>query len=99
MSNLIFRDKKRRLLYKKYELQRILLKSILHDLSVPKKYRLESLLRMAKLPRNSSLVRIKNRCILTGRGRSIYKKFKMSRISFRELALKGMLPGVAKASW
>jgi ribosomal protein S14 len=99
MSNFIFRDKKRRFLYKKYELQRTLLKSIIHDLSIPKKYRLESLLQITKLPRNSSLVRIRNRCILTGRGRAIYKKFKISRISFRELALKGMLPGVSKASW
>lgn len=99
MSNLIFRDKKRRQLYKKYEYYRTLNKSIIHDLSIPKKYRLESTFQLNKLPRNTSLSRIKSRCISTGRGRSIYKKFKLSRISFRELALKGMLPGVFKASW
>jgi ribosomal protein S14 len=99
MSNLIFRDKKRRQLYKKYECTRILYKSIIHDLSIPKKYRLESALKLNKYPRNSSRTRVKNRCILTGRGRAIYQKFKLSRISFRELALKGMLPGVLKASW
>ena len=99
MSNLIYRDKKRRNLYKKYELQRTLFKSIIHDLSIEKKYRLESILKINTLPRNSSKVRLKNRCILTGRGKAIYSKFKLSRISFRELALKGMLPGVIKASW
>lgn len=99
MSNLIFRDQKRRKLYKKLEHQRILYKSIIHDLHISKKYRFESTLQLNKLPRNSSQTRIKNRCILTGRGKAVYKKFKLSRISFRELALKGMLPGVLKASW
>nr|YP_008802554.1 ribosomal protein S14 [Monomastix sp. OKE-1]AGZ90207.1 ribosomal protein S14 [Monomastix sp. OKE-1] len=99
MSNLVFRDKKRRNLFKKYELQRVLYKSIIHDLSIEKKYRLESILKINSLPRNSSTVRLKNRCILTGRGKAVLSTFKLSRISFRELARKGMLPGVSKASW
>lgn len=52
-----------------------------------------------KLPRNSSPTRLKNRCQLTGRPRGYMRKFKMSRIAFRELAHKGQLPGVKKASW
>lgn len=52
-----------------------------------------------KLPRNSSPTRLKNRCQLTGRPRGYMRKFKMSRIAFRELAHKGQLPGIKKASW
>ncbi|MFD1862999.1 30S ribosomal protein S14 [Planococcus chinensis] len=52
-----------------------------------------------KLPRNSSPTRLKNRCQLTGRPRGFMRKFKMSRIAFRELAHKGQLPGIKKASW
>ena len=52
-----------------------------------------------KLPRNSSKVRIKNRCILTGRGRAIYNFCRLSRIKLRELAAQGLLMGVTKSSW
>ncbi len=54
---------------------------------------------LQKLPRNSSPVRIKNRCAITGRGRGYLRAFGLSRIQFRELALQGMIPGVKKASW
>jgi small subunit ribosomal protein S14 len=54
---------------------------------------------LAMLPRNSSPVRLKNRCSLTGRGNGYIRKFGVSRIKFRELALQGKIPGVKKASW
>lgn len=54
---------------------------------------------LQKLPKNSSPVRIKNRCSITGRGRGYLRAFGLSRIQFRELALQGMIPGVKKASW
>lgn len=54
---------------------------------------------LAKLPRDSSPTRLKNRCELTGRPRGVLRKFKLSRIAFRELAHKGQIPGVKKASW
>ncbi|KMK76767.1 30S ribosomal protein S14 [Alkalihalobacillus pseudalcaliphilus] len=54
---------------------------------------------LSKLPRDSSPTRLKNRCELTGRPRGYIRKFKMSRIAFRELAHKGQIPGVKKASW
>ncbi len=56
-------------------------------------------LKLEKLPKNSSRIRIRNRCNVTGRPRGVYRKFGLSRITFRELALKGMIPGVSKASW
>ncbi|MHC4940408.1 MAG: 30S ribosomal protein S14 [Planctomycetota bacterium] len=54
---------------------------------------------LQKLPRNSSKTRLKNRCGLTGRSRAYYRRFGISRIMLRELALKGQIPGVRKASW
>lgn len=54
---------------------------------------------LQKLPKNSSPVRIKNRCSITGRGRGYMRPFGLSRIQFRELALQGKIPGVKKASW
>mgnify|MGYP001286926576 CR=1 FL=1 len=56
-------------------------------------------LKLEKLPRNSNRNRIRNRCNVTGRPRGVYRKFGLSRITFRELALKGLIPGVSKASW
>ena len=55
--------------------------------------------KIAKLPRNSSAVRIRNRCSLSGRPRGYIGKFGVSRITFRELALSGKIPGVIKSSW
>ena len=59
------------------------------------KYRLK----LEKLPKNSNRIRVRNRCNVTGRPRGVYRKFGLSRITFRELASKGMVPGVSKASW
>ena len=56
-------------------------------------------LKLEKLPKNSSKIRVRNRCNVTGRPRGVYRKFGLSRITFRELALKGLIPGVTKASW
>ena len=99
MANSIQKDQKRRNLYAKYEVKRLILKSMIRDLSLSKNLRFQSINELSKLPRNSSLGRIKNRCTLTGRSKSNYKMFRISRITFRELALKGFLPGVVKASW
>jgi small subunit ribosomal protein S14 len=54
---------------------------------------------LQKLPRNSSPVRLKNRCMFTGRGRSFYRKFGVSRLVLREMALRGEIPGLKKSSW
>ena len=54
---------------------------------------------LQKLPKNASPVRLKNRCTMTGRSRGYYRKFGISRLVFREMALKGEIPGIKKASW
>ena len=99
MTNHNNKDLKKRLLFKKYEVKRLLLKSMIKNMSLMPLFRKDMVLMLNKLPRNSSLTRVKNRCTITGRGKSIYRKFRMSRLTFRELANKGLLPGIKKSSW
>uniref|UniRef100_A0A0D9X3Y1 Succinate dehydrogenase [ubiquinone] iron-sulfur subunit, mitochondrial n=1 Tax=Leersia perrieri TaxID=77586 RepID=A0A0D9X3Y1_9ORYZ len=92
-------DHKRRLLAAKYELKGKLYKAVCRDPDLPADMRDKFRYKLSKLPRNSSMTRLRNRCIFTGRSRAVYKKFRMSRIVFRSLANKGELLGVKKASW
>jgi small subunit ribosomal protein S14 len=75
------------------------LKAISKDKALSDEERLMARLKMAEVPRNGNPTRIRNRCEITGRPRAVYRKFKMSRISLRDLANKGLVPGVTKASW
>jgi len=75
------------------------LKAIANDESRPLEERFEARLKLAKLPRNSSPTRIRNRCVMTGRPRAYYRKLKMSRIALRDLASAGQIPGMTKSSW
>lgn len=99
MANQIIRDQKRRRQLAKFELKRLLYKSVSQDRKLTPSDRFEYFLKLSKLPRNSSKTRIRNRCILTGRARGIYKLFRLSRIAFRELASNGALLGISKSSW
>ena len=67
------------------------------DLSIEERFKLQS--KLNELPRNSSKIRVRNRCKLTGRTRGFYRKFGLSRIKLRELSMSGALPGVVKSSW
>ncbi|HSQ98360.1 MAG TPA: 30S ribosomal protein S14 [Sphingomicrobium sp.] len=75
------------------------LKAIANDESKDETERLIARLKMAELPRNGNPTRVRNRCALTGRSRAYYRKFRLSRIMLRELANKGLIPGVIKSSW
>ncbi len=86
-KSIIVRDEKRRTMYKKYELKRIELKKLGDQEG------------LALLPRNSSKTRLKNRCLETGRPRGYMRQFGLSRLSFREHASKGEIPGITKSSW
>jgi small subunit ribosomal protein S14 len=88
-----------RKLVKLYASKRDALKAIANDDSRPLEERFEARLQLAALPRNSSKTRIRNRCSLTGRPRSYYRKLKMSRIALRELGSAGQIPGLVKSSW
>jgi small subunit ribosomal protein S14 len=75
------------------------LKAVADDESKDETERLIARLKMAELPRNGNPTRVRNRCELTGRSRAYYRKFRLSRIMLRELANKGLIPGVIKSSW
>jgi small subunit ribosomal protein S14 len=79
--------------------RRARLKTIAIDRTAPPEDRFAAQLKLAKLPRNSSATRVRNRCALTGRPRGYYRKFKLSRIALRELASAGLIPGMVKSSW
>ena len=98
-TSVIYRQKKREKLVRKYAAKRAELKRRANDMSLTPEQRMTAREKLAKLPRNSSPVRLRSRCMVTGRGRGVYRKFALSRIKFRELAHAGQLPGVHKASW
>ena len=95
----IEKNNRRRKLVARYAARRAALKAIAKDTDVPQEERFAARLKLAKLPRNSAPSRVRNRCLLTGRARGNYRKFKISRIKLRELALAGQIPGMVKASW
>ena len=97
--SLIQRNLKRERLVRKYNKKRINLKKIIKNKKTNAEERIDAINKLSKLPKNSSPCRLRNRCIITGRPRGNYRKFKLSRIAFRELANEGKLPGITKSSW
>jgi len=97
--SMINREKKREALVKKYAAKRAALFAIIQDQSKSEEERYEARLALQKLPRNSSPVRQRNRCQLTGRPRGTYRLFGQGRMKIREAAFRGEIPGLTKASW
>ena len=97
-KSVVERNKKRILLSEKYANKRATLRLITRDESLSPEERFQAQLKLAELPRNSSKVRVKLRCEISGRGRGNYRKFKMSRIALRDLASLGVIPGMVKSS-
>jgi len=93
------REVKRRATVKKFAVKRAALTAIINDQSVSVEEQREARLKLQALPRNSSPVRLRNRCALTGRPRGVYSKFGIGRSKLRELMMSGKVPGVTKASW
>lgn len=98
-KSMIEREKKRQALVDKFADKRAALKAIVNDQSKPMEERFRASLKLAKLPRNSSAVRLHNRCQLTGRPHAYYRKLKLSRIALRDLGSNGQIPGLVKSSW
>ncbi len=96
---LIERESKRTQLVKKFAAKRSALNAIINDSAKSDEEKFEARLALQKLPRNSAPCRHRNRCALTGRPRGTFRKFGIARNKLRELALKGDIPGVIKASW
>lgn len=99
MANSINIDKKRRRLYVGYLEKRVMLKNIINDNTKENYERFNAQLELQKIPRNSLKVRLKKRCVLTGRGQGLVGLFNISRIKLRELVSNGQIPGLKKAVW
>jgi small subunit ribosomal protein S14 len=93
------KNNRRRRLAKKFAGKRTRLKAIVNNNSLPMEERFAAQLKLSQLPRNSAPARIRNRCEMTGRPRAYYRKVRMSRLALRELANKGLIPGMVKSSW
>jgi small subunit ribosomal protein S14 len=95
----INRDKKRRATVKKFAAKRAELLAVIRNTKLSEDDRHEARLKLQQLPRNASPVRLRNRCALTGRPRGVYRKFGLGRNKLREIAMRGEIPGIIKASW
>jgi len=93
------REKKRRITVEKFKAKRAALFEVIHDQKASDEARDEARAKLQKLPRDASPARLRNRCALTGRPRGVYRKFGLGRNKLRELALRGEVPGIIKASW
>ena len=98
-TSAIQRNLKRIRLNKRYSKKRIELKKIIKNKNIPLSERFSAQLKLNKLPKNSSKIRIRNRCEITGRPHGVYRKLKISRIALRKLTLEGKIPGMTKSSW
>jgi len=96
---LVNREKKRRATVKKFAARRAELLAIINNSRVSDEDRTQAREKFQQLPRNSSPVRLRNRCSLTGRPRGVFSKFGLGRSKLREIAMRGEIPGVIKASW
>ena len=96
---LINRNEKRRKMVEKYAIKRAELEAVFNDLNRSEEERFEARLKFQALPRNSSPVRLRNRCKLTGRPRGVYRKFGLGRSKLRDFVMRGEVPGMTKASW
>ncbi len=97
--SMIQRELKRQRLVAKFATKRAELKEISVNRDLPMEERFKAVLKLAKLPRDSSATRLHNRCLISGRPKAYYRKLRMSRIALRDLASKGEIPGMVKSSW
>jgi len=97
--SLINREVKRVKLAEKYSAKRNALKTIIDDTSKSDEERYQARLKLQQLPRNANPTRQRNRCAITGRPRGVFSKFGIGRIKLREMAMRGEVPGMTKASW
>ena len=98
-KSMIARENKRLKMVEKFSKKRFELKSIINDVSKPRQEKDIAMKKLQKLPRDASPVRLQRRCQITGRPHAVYRKFGLSRNKLRELAMKGDVPGLVKASW
>ncbi len=98
-KSMIERERKRAKLVARHAAKRVELKRVIHDPNASEEEKEAAVAKLAKLPRNASPVRIRNRCRLTGRPNGYYRKFGLGRNKLREAAMRGDIPGLVKSSW
>lgn len=96
---MIEKNNRRKLLVAKFAERRAALIKVMKDPNATLEEKWEAQLGIAKMPRDASKIRVRNRCALTGRSRGYYRKFDLCRIQLREEGLKGNIPGLVKSSW
>lgn len=98
-TNMVEREKRRARIVKRYALKRAQLKETIRNPKTSPEERIAAQARLQSMPRDASPSRLRNRCNITGRSRGVYRKFGLSRQKIREVAMRGEIPGLAKASW
>lgn len=98
-KSVINREQKRRATVARYAARRAALLAIIDNFQASEEERHQARLRLQRLPRNASPVRLRNRCAITGRPRGTFRKFGLARNKLREIAMRGEIPGIVKASW
>ena len=98
-TSAVEKNKARKKMVDRFAAKRAALKAVARDRTLPPEERFQAYLKLAELPRNSAKGRVRNRCQVTGRPRGVYRKFQVSRITLRDLASIGQIPGMVKSSW
>lgn len=98
-TNMVEREKRRASIVKKYAAKRAQLKELIRSPKTSPEDRAAAQVAFQKLPRDASPARQRNRCAITGRSRGVYRKFGLARVKIREVAMRGEIPGLSKASW
>jgi len=98
-TNMVEREKRRAKIVKKYAVKRAQLKELIRNPKTSPEERAAAQARLQSLPRDASPSRQRNRCQITGRSRGVYRKFGLARVKIREVAMRGEIPGLSKASW
>ena len=98
-TSMVNRDVKRKKLVKKFAARRDALKKTISSVNASYDEKMEAAVKLQKLPRDSSPSRVRNRCVLSGRPRGVYRKFGLGRNKLREATMRGDVPGLRKASW
>jgi len=94
-----FKDNLKRMFFKNFEKKRIILKGLFKNQYISFPLRYLFFLKLNSLKKNTSIVKVRNRCVITGRGRSVYKLFRMSRLQIKELAYYNVIPGLKQSTW
>lgn len=98
-TNMVEREKRRARIVKRYAAKRAQLKELIRSPKTSPEERAAAQARLQGMPRDASPSRMRNRCRITGRSRGVYRKFGLSRQKIREVAMRGEIPGLTKASW